>query len=241
MTDAAPDTEAVQRLLALDLGQNDADAPTLREYLTALLHVAWTCGDNLKRAFGTSGWRSSDVYGPMVRAGLLAGQWKDGDPDDPGDEGYLLRVEDEREAEALVAAAIDVLSGVPSKAPSTVTVGLPDGLTRTYQATSAFKDESGHLTVVAPDPAAVGRGRQVAVFAHGQWASYEESGCRAPSGPVQSASVDDACRVLAEIDAIVSDETITDELAREDGDGTTEELRSIRKLLSDWRNGVTCD
>lgn len=63
-------TETVPlRMTGLVLGENDAEAETLGGYLVALIE----CGLEAKRPFGNSGWRY-DLYGPMIKAGLIKGK-----------------------------------------------------------------------------------------------------------------------------------------------------------------------
>lgn len=97
MTEMTPD----RKLLDLPLDPNDADAATVRHYLVELLRRAWEGGEDFcKRPFGNSGWQY-DVYGPMVKAGLV-----DGELDE---HGYLERV-DSRAADALLDKAIRALA-----------------------------------------------------------------------------------------------------------------------------------
>lgn len=63
-----------EQLLALPLGDNDAKAATVRDYLIELLRVVWREEEGFsgKRPFGNSGW-AYEVYGPMVKAGFITG------------------------------------------------------------------------------------------------------------------------------------------------------------------------
>lgn len=103
MSDVNPET--IQRLLALELPQNDSGASTVRGYLTALLTALWREQEGFsgKRPFGNSGW-DYDVYGPMVKAGFVRGKL---DAD-----GYIDSL-DEAAAERLILAAIAVMGATP--------------------------------------------------------------------------------------------------------------------------------
>lgn len=82
---------------------NDADASTVREYLTRLLATLWREGEGFssKRPFGNGGWEYP-VYEALVRAGLVAGSLDE--------DGYVENVEDADYANDLVSRAIlDVL------------------------------------------------------------------------------------------------------------------------------------
>lgn len=89
-------------LLNLPLPDNDADAPTVRDYLIELLRTAWEQGEDFcKRPFGNSGWQY-EIYAPMVKAGLI--------PGDLDADGYVENV-DTRAADALMDKAIQALGG----------------------------------------------------------------------------------------------------------------------------------
>lgn len=92
------------KLLNLPLPSNDADAPTVRDYLIALLREAWEQGENFcKRPFGNSGWQY-EIYAPMVKAGIVPGTIdSDGELDDC----------DTRAADALMDKAIQALGAAP--------------------------------------------------------------------------------------------------------------------------------
>jgi hypothetical protein len=96
----AADGSRAETLLDLPLPANDADAPTVRDYLIALLREAWEQGENFcKRPFGNSGWQY-EIYTPMVKAGLVPGTVdSDGELDDV----------DTRAADALMDEAIQAL------------------------------------------------------------------------------------------------------------------------------------
>lgn len=94
--------ETAQRILHLPMEPNDADAATIHEYLIALLRTVWLEGSDFsgKRPFGNSGWES-ELYAPLIRAGLLDGTLdEDGYPDD-----Y-----DQRQGDQLILAAIGQLT-----------------------------------------------------------------------------------------------------------------------------------
>jgi hypothetical protein len=94
---------APERLLALRLDGNDADAATVRDYLIELLRKLWREEEGFsgKRPFGNSGW-CYDVYGPMVRAGFVAGSF---------DEDGFIEDADITAADALMDKAILALGG----------------------------------------------------------------------------------------------------------------------------------
>jgi hypothetical protein len=60
------------QILATPMGENDADATTIREYLVALARGAWTEGEGFsgKRPFGSSSWRY-EVYAALGDAGYI--------------------------------------------------------------------------------------------------------------------------------------------------------------------------
>jgi hypothetical protein len=90
-------------ILALPMPENDANAPTVGGYLTALLREVWTEQDGFsgKRPFGNSGW-DADLMLPLVTAGLITGE--------VDEEGYLEEYDSTR-GHALILRAIDALGG----------------------------------------------------------------------------------------------------------------------------------
>lgn len=96
-------TMTPRELLDLPLPQNDAGATTIRGYLVTLLSAVWEQeqGFNGKRPFGNSGWQT-DVYIPMMRAGLISGRM---DEDD-----YYVMEMDNRAGCDLMLAAIEALA-----------------------------------------------------------------------------------------------------------------------------------
>jgi hypothetical protein len=80
---------------------NDAQADTVREYLTALLQALWTEGEGFsgKRPLGNSDWQF-DLYAPLIDGGLVTGD----------DEGCPDR---EDIAVDLITAAIEALGANP--------------------------------------------------------------------------------------------------------------------------------
>lgn len=68
-------------ILALPMGENDADAETVGDYLVELLLSLWNQGEGFsgKRPFGNSGWEH-ELYYPLVKAGVIWGEI-DGDGD----------------------------------------------------------------------------------------------------------------------------------------------------------------
>jgi hypothetical protein len=88
-------------VLDCPMDANDADASTVREYLSRLLAEVWTHADSFsgKRPFGNSDWQY-EVYDALVDAGLLEGT---------RDEDGFLDEYDASEGEALILAAIEAL------------------------------------------------------------------------------------------------------------------------------------
>lgn len=91
-------------VLDTPMGDNDADAATIRDYLLRLLSDVWRHGEgfNGKRPFGNSGWEW-EVYTALVRAGHIGGRF---DAD-----GYIEDA-DRQAGDALVASAIKALGEV---------------------------------------------------------------------------------------------------------------------------------
>lgn len=87
-------------VLALPMGENDAGAATVRDYLKALLSTLWDDGEGFsgKRPFGNSGWES-ELYAALVSAGAVEGTV---------DDGYLEDC-DTGAARALIREAIKAL------------------------------------------------------------------------------------------------------------------------------------
>lgn len=92
-------------LLTLPLGDNDAGAATVRDYLIELLSTLWRKEGSFsgKQPFGNSGW-VEQIYRPMVRAGWVRGAF---------DEDDDLIDCDVRAADALIEAAIRSLGEWP--------------------------------------------------------------------------------------------------------------------------------
>lgn len=92
-------------ILAVPMDDNDADAATIRDYLTALLRRVWRQGEDFsgKRPFGNSGWHW-DLYKPLVSAGLISGTFDE--------DGYLDDCAGE-DGDALIRLAIDALGIAP--------------------------------------------------------------------------------------------------------------------------------
>lgn len=97
-----------RQVLDLPLGDNDANAKTVREYLIELLAGVWRDGEGFsgKRPFGNSSWEY-DLYTPLARAGLIEATFdEDGYIDD-----FVGSARDK--ADELIATAIRAL-GEPS-------------------------------------------------------------------------------------------------------------------------------
>lgn len=74
-------------VLALPMGENDANAATIRDYLVSLLARVWEEEESFsgRRPFGNSGWQN-ELFAPLVRAGLIHGSLdSDGFVDDCDD------------------------------------------------------------------------------------------------------------------------------------------------------------
>ncbi len=99
-------TMTPRELLDLPLPSNDSGASTVRGYLVALLAGVWReeQGFDGKRPFGNSGWQT-DVYVPMMRAGLISGRLED---------DYYVMEMDYRAGGELILAAIKTLGEVPA-------------------------------------------------------------------------------------------------------------------------------
>jgi hypothetical protein len=98
--------DTARQVLALPLPEgNDADAATVRDYLTAQLVALWREGDGFsgKRPLGNSGWEW-DIYIPMAKAGLIHGEFDE--------DGEVIELH-EAVGERLIVAAINEL-GRPS-------------------------------------------------------------------------------------------------------------------------------
>ena len=98
--DAAGGTEALA-VLDLPMGDNDANAATVRGYLKALLTKLWEEGEGFsgKRPFGNSGWER-DLHFPLVKAGRVAGEIE---------RERLESIEDKDAADQMIFEAIDQL------------------------------------------------------------------------------------------------------------------------------------
>lgn len=61
-------------ILGLPMGDNDADAKTIREYLLKILLNVWDEGEGFsgKRPFGNSGWEY-ELYRPLVQYKIIEG------------------------------------------------------------------------------------------------------------------------------------------------------------------------
>lgn len=83
---------------------NDAEAPTIRAYLLALVRAVWTRGEGFsgKHPFGNSSWES-EVYAALGRAGLIHATF---------DSDGGIEEADEAAGDALILAAIERL-GTP--------------------------------------------------------------------------------------------------------------------------------
>ena len=105
---AALNTDAVGigalGVLDIPLGDNDADAATVRDYFKAQLKTLWSEGESFsgKRPFGNSGWEY-DLDDALVRAGKVNGTASS------EDERAQIDDADRDTANAMIFAAIDAL------------------------------------------------------------------------------------------------------------------------------------
>jgi len=102
---AGGESPTPQQVLAAPMGENDADATTVRDYLIKLLAKLWREmeGFDSKRPFGNSGW-DGEIALALVRAGFVEGEIDE-------EYGYLDGADYGR-VEALVLAAIESLGTV---------------------------------------------------------------------------------------------------------------------------------
>lgn len=72
--------EKLEAALALTFDSDAGDGLTIRGYLRELLVTLWREDEGFsgKRPFGNSGWQS-DLYAPLVKAGILKGEVTTGD------------------------------------------------------------------------------------------------------------------------------------------------------------------
>lgn len=58
---------SADEILDAKMGENDADASTIRDYLKSLLTLVWSDGEGFdgKRPFGNSGWEG-EIYATLV-------------------------------------------------------------------------------------------------------------------------------------------------------------------------------
>jgi hypothetical protein len=91
------------QILNVPLPDNDADAPTVRAYLLALLRELWANdeGFDSKRPFGNSGWQE-EVYIGLARAGVVEAEFDE--------DGYLDHC-DYAAADVLIQDAIRAFGG----------------------------------------------------------------------------------------------------------------------------------
>lgn len=89
-----------RQILELPMGDNDADAATVRDYLITLLRRVWVMNEEFsgKYPFGNSDWQC-ELYGELAEAGLI--------DRDENDEHV-----DEAQGDRLILAAIDYLAEV---------------------------------------------------------------------------------------------------------------------------------
>ena len=95
--------EQARKLLDLELPDNDANALTVRQYLTNLVSEVWKWDEGFsgKRPFGNSDWKW-DIYGPMVKAEFVAGEIED-------EWGYVISRTEQTKADVLILLAIELM------------------------------------------------------------------------------------------------------------------------------------
>ena len=91
----------IEDVLCLPMGDNDARAATIREYLKALLRQLWDEKEGFsgKRPFGNSGW-DFDLMIPLIKAGVIDGSF---------DEDGLVNECDTEAGDTVIADAISLL------------------------------------------------------------------------------------------------------------------------------------
>lgn len=106
--DAAGGTDGLP-VLDLPMGDNDANAATVRDYLKALLTKLWEKGERFsgKRPFGNSGWEQ-ELNLPLVKAGLVKGKMETYEAHDGSVRESVYDVDDEAVAQ-LIFEAIEEL------------------------------------------------------------------------------------------------------------------------------------
>ncbi len=103
-----PEISQTERILSCPVGENEANAGTVREYFVNILTKMWTDPEtDGKRPFGDSNWQN-DIYTALGREGIIECHFdEDGDLDgvDPG-------------ADRVILEAIQSLRGTPPEASS---------------------------------------------------------------------------------------------------------------------------
>lgn len=97
-------TQTAEAVLACPMKQpNDAEAPTVRAYLIALLRELWQEGEGFsgKRPFGNSSWEN-EIYDSLGQAGIIHATFDEDGYCDGADTGT---------ADKLIFAAIESLGG----------------------------------------------------------------------------------------------------------------------------------
>lgn len=97
-----PDNVTPQQVLDTPMGENDANATTIRGYLIALLTALWEHGEGFsgKRPFGNSGWEY-DLYAALGKAGHIRCTFDS--------DGYINDVDD-KAGDRLIESAIAALA-----------------------------------------------------------------------------------------------------------------------------------
>jgi hypothetical protein len=87
-------------ILDCPMGENDAEAETVRDYFKALLFALWAEAEAFsgKRPLGNSDWQF-EVYESLIKAGLIPGKIEDGE----------VHLDDMRGADKLIFEAIKQL------------------------------------------------------------------------------------------------------------------------------------
>lgn len=99
------DPQVLNKILSLPMGENDAKAKTVREYLGKLLLGVWQDGESFsgKRPFGNSNWEH-DLYTPLVKAGVVEGKFEDGSDYAPD-----MTIDEQVKADRLIVSSIKMM------------------------------------------------------------------------------------------------------------------------------------
>jgi len=93
------------KVLAVKMGDNDAEAETVGDYLKELLQCVWHDGEGFsgKRPFGNSGWEH-EIYQALASEGYIISESID------GEEHLEIDSSEQEKANQLIRSAIKSLS-----------------------------------------------------------------------------------------------------------------------------------